>query len=208
MMDEDVMDLLEYAFDDDEDEMDYDFDDFDDAEDFDDMDDVLDALMDAADDEDDYSERRRRRRKGRRARRRVRKPTRRVTTANTRGNRGLRAEVRRNAKGIKTVNAKVGGVSRRVKGVVAVNAAQARQIGRLDKRVKLDGALEFAESWNGSQMDLFAVFKGAVKSGLLDNTKGTFASPVAIGGVGLLLNILRNNPQGLGSLFGSQGGSS
>ena len=118
-----------------------------------------------------------------------------------RGNRGLRAEVRRNAKGIKTVNAKVGRVNRRVTGVVAVNAAQSRQIGKLDKRVKLDGALEFAESWNGSQVDLFAVFKGAVKSGLLDNTKGAFASPVAIGGVGLLLNVLRNNPGGLGALL-------
>lgn len=211
MVADDLLDTLEYAIDDDLDEADYDFDDFDDTDDYgamDDVDEVLDALMDA--DDDDYSERR----KPRRVRRVGKRTGGRkggifgpVPTARLRAYRGLRYEVRRNGRGIRAVNRKVGRVNRRVGRAVAVNASQRRRIGKLDKRVKLDGALEFAESWDGTQIDLFSVFKGAVKSGLLDDTKGIFASPAAIGGAGLLLNVLRNNPQGLGALFGGQGGN-
>lgn len=211
---EDVQDLLDYDFEyDDEDDGDYNFDD---------IDDMLDAMMEEADEDDEFAERRRRRRRRpnrQRPRRTV--PVARGRSAYRTPARGryvtqkqlsdslnrVGTDIRRNATGIKTVSVRVGRLDQRVRSVVTVNAAQNRRINNLDKRAKLDGALEFAESWNGSTVDLFAVFKGAVKSGMLDSTKGVFASPAAIGGIALLLNILRNNPQGLGAIFAPQGGN-
>lgn len=213
---ESVFDVVDYALED------YDFDydeEYEEGYDFD-VDDVLDALMEEADGDDELAERRRR------SRRRRRRGQRRVPTARGRSAyrppvkgqyvtqkqfseslRRVGADIRRNAMGIKTVNTRIGRLDKRVSGVVSVNAAQSRKISKLDKTIKLDGALEFAESYNGSQLDLFALFKGAVKSGLLDNTKGVLANPVAVGGLGLLLNILRNNPQVLGSIVAPAGGT-
>lgn len=71
--------------------------------------------------------------------------------------------------------------------------------------MKLDGALEFAESYDGNTLDFISLFKGAVKSGMLDNTKGALASPAVIGGIGLLLNVFRNNPGMLMGLATSAG---
>ena len=104
----------------------------------------------------------------------------------------------RNAEGIKVLNTRVGGLDRRVNGVVVVNKVQSEEISKLDKAMKLDGALEFAESYDGNTLELLPLVKGAVKSGMLDKTK---VSPAVIGGIGLVLNILSTNPAVLGGLL-------
>jgi hypothetical protein len=101
-------------------------------------------------------------------------------------------DVRRNAQGIKSVNS-------RVNGVVKVNRVQSRAIGKVDKTMKLDGALEFVEAFNPTTqaIDVFQLFKGAVASGFIGQTKGPLGNPFVIGGIGLLLR----NPGILSGLF-------
>jgi hypothetical protein len=114
-------------------------------------------------------------------------------------------DVRRNAMGIKTVNTQVGRLTSQVRDVVAVNTVQSTRLGRLDKQMQLDGALDFATSFqvvsdtSGTSLvpNLPALLRGALKVGAFGNLKGGFANPLVIGGVGLLLN----NPQILGGLF-------
>lgn len=92
-------------------------------------------------------------------------------------------DVNRNAQGIKQVNS-------RLNGVVSVNAIQSREIARIDKRMKIDGALELVESFStsaeGATLDTFQLFKGAVKSGWLGEGKA-MNNPILVGGIGLAL---------------------
>jgi len=173
----------------------------------DDLDDMLEALMDMAEDEEEDPIERRRRRRGRRRRRRGRR-RRRVTTA--KGRSAYRAPVlknyvtqkqfksalgrlgredRRNAKGIKTVNIRVGKLNGRVDGVVSVNRVQSKHISKLNKQMQLDGALEFAGSYDpgSGSIGLYQLLKGAVKSGMLGDAKGAMGNPLLVGGIGLLL---------------------
>ena len=114
-------------------------------------------------------------------------------------------DVRRNAMGIKTVNTQVGRLTSQVRDVVAVNTVQSTRLGRLDKQMQLDGALDFATSFSvlsdasGTNLvpNLPALLRGALKVGAFGDLKGGFANPLVIGGIGLLLN----NPQILGGLF-------
>ena len=105
-------------------------------------------------------------------------------------------DVRRNAEGIKTINGRLGTLDGRVSGVIGVAAAHGQQIAKLDRQLKIDGAFEFVESFNGTQVDVYQLLKGAVKSGFLGTeSKGVFSNPAVLGGIGLLLrnpNIIRN----------------
>ncbi|MCW8934384.1 MAG: hypothetical protein OQK98_06645 [Gammaproteobacteria bacterium] len=195
------------------------FDAFDeDEDDEDDVDDMLEALMEE-DDEDDLAERRRRRRKrGRRSRRKpvrtargrslYRGPTSKkyVTHPQLKSAMGrVGKDIRRNAIGIKSVNKRVASVGRRVDGVVSVNRVQSKNIGRLKQQMKLDGALDFAESLSANAdgtlaLNLLPMLKGAIKSGMLGSSKGAFSSPAVIGGLGFLLS----NPQIFSGLLGAK----
>jgi len=106
------------------------------------------------------------------------------------------AEFVRTAKGIQEINARLGTIDRRVDGVVTVATAQSRQLARIEKLNKADGALELVEALNGTQLNVFQLLKGAVKLGFLGDGKGALGNPVVIGGIGLLLR----NPGILGGL--------
>jgi hypothetical protein len=173
------------------------------------MDEMLDGLVDAR--ESAYAERKRKRRGRRPA------PAKGVPTA--RGGSAYRApaaaggpvnqkqlqdalarvggDVKRNAEGIKTINTRLGAISSRVDDVVSVNRIQSHEIGKLDKRMKIDGALELVESFTPGGLSAFQLLKGAVKSGLLGEGKGALGNPLVIGGIGLVLN----NPGILGGLL-------
>jgi len=209
-------------FDDDiEMDMDSDFDEEDDLRDVD-IDEMLEALMDDDEgSEEDLAERRRRRKF--RSRRRSRRPKR-VRTAS--GSSAYRAstskkyvtqpqlknalgrvakDVRRNALGVKTVNKKLGNIDAQVDGVISVNRVQNTKINKLRQQMKLDGALEFAESItandNGSlELNLLPMLKGAVKSGMLGGSKGALSNPAVVGGLGFLLS----NPQILSGILGAK----
>jgi len=107
------------------------------------------------------------------------------------------ADVKRNGEGIKTINARMGGLATRVDDVVSVNKVQSRAIGKLDKMMKIDGALDLAESFTPGGISTFQLLRGAVKSGLLGDGKGALGNPLVIGGIGLVLN----NPGILGGLL-------
>ncbi|MEP6689609.1 MAG: hypothetical protein ABJD07_00555 [Gemmatimonadaceae bacterium] len=106
-------------------------------------------------------------------------------------------ETRRNAEGIKTVNA-------RMTDVVSVSKGHSRKIGSLDSRMKLDGALDFAQSLTLNtatgvmDLDLSQILRGVVKNGALGDGKGALANPWLIGGIGVLLR----NPGIIGGLLG------
>ena len=106
-------------------------------------------------------------------------------------------DVKRNGEGIKALNAKVGGLTTRVDDVVAVNGIQSRELGKLDKRLRIDGALDLAESFSPGGISAFQLLRGAVKSGFLGEGKGALGNPLVIGGIGLVLN----NPGILGGLL-------
>jgi hypothetical protein len=182
-----------------------------------DADDVLDALMESAN-EYDLAERKRKRGAQRGAQRGAARGQRPVPTANGRNayrepgaaspnapvnQKQLKdalaqvaTDVRRNAEGIKTINGRLGALDGRVSGVIGVAAAHGQQIAKLDRQLKIDGAFEFVESFNGTQVDVYQLLKGAVKSGFLGaEGKGVFSNPAVLGGIGLLLrnpSILRN----------------
>lgn len=173
------------------------------------VDDMLDAMMAEAD--EDLAERRaRRRRRGGLARKRAvrtasgksayRAPTQAGLVSQTQFKEAMTRvgdETRRNAEGIKTVNDRVGKLDGRVQGVVTVATAQGRKLGSLDRRMKLDAALDFAQSFNvetgtdGSVRlavpDLTQLLKSAVKSGVLGDGKGALGNPWVVGGIGLAL---------------------
>jgi hypothetical protein len=184
------------------------------------VDDMLDSLMES-DEDIEWAERRGRRR-GRRGKPPAQPPVRTATGQTAykppAGTQGFVTQaqlkdalarvgndVRRNAMGIKTVNVQVGRLTSQVRDVVAVNTVQSTRLGRLDKQIQLDGALDFATSFQvvtdaaGTSLvpNLPALLRGALKVGAFGNLKGGFANPLVIGGVGLLLN----NPQILGGLF-------
>ena len=156
--------------------------------DADEVDEMLDEMMDS---DEDYSERRRRRprpkrrpvltARGRTAYRPPAKSSAFVTQKQLQTALGrVGTDVRRNAQGIKGLNG-------RVNGVVAVNKVQSRSIGRIDKTMKIDGALELVEAYNGSEINAYQLLKGAVKSGYLGQGKGPLSNPLVIGGIGLVL---------------------
>ncbi len=114
---------------------------------------------------------------------------------------------KRNAKGIRTLNTRLGRVSGQVTELAAVNAAQSQRIARLDKLLKLDGVLDLVEGVKVSTTDnklefnFFQLLKGAVKVGALGDAKGFAGNPLVVGGAGLLLN----NPDLLNRIAGSVG---
>lgn len=198
-----------------QDDLGMDADDFEEAS-AEEVDEMLDGLMDAAEDDSEFAERRRKVR--RKAARTTRKPV-----SSARGSNAYRSpssaqgavtqkqlqdalarvasDVKRNAQGLKTLNAQVGKVSTRVDGVVEVNRLQSRQIGKLDKQMKMDAALDIAGSFDGTGLDAFQLFKGAVKSGVLGDQKGALGNPFLIGALGMLLK----NPQILSGILPSGG---
>lgn len=188
----------------------------------DDVDDMLDALMES--DDEDYSERKKRGLRGRRGRGAGRKPP---TASGTPAYRPptpqgpvtqtqlkealarVGNDVRRNAEGIKTVNAQMGRLTNQVKEVVAINGVQGTRIGRLDRQMRLDGALDFATSFSLANdagtlslvPNLPQLMRGALKTGMVGgDPKGALSNPLLIGGIGFLLN----NPQIIGNLLGDR----
>jgi hypothetical protein len=201
MDDADYGDSMEFIDDMDADEENYDADE---AE----VDQMLDALIES---DEDMSERKKRQRRGRAKNRPVpaakgtsayREPAgskqfvtqKQLETALAR----VGADVRRNATGIKTLNTRVGAVDRRVDGVVSVNTTQSAHIAKLDYQMRVDGALDLASAFNNQQLSLPSVFRGAVKSGLIGDKKGSLGSPLLIGVVAF---VLQNNPNILGNLL-------
>jgi hypothetical protein len=192
------------------------FDAYDDAEGDTAVDAMLDSLMDEAE-VDDLSERARARSRGRGRGRAQQQQQRRQGVPTAKGASAYRApaqsgyvtqqqlkeamnrvgeETRRNAEGIKTVNARVGKLDGQVADVVAVTKAQSRRVGTLDTRMKLDSALDFASALSiqtdasGATTlvpDFTQLLRGAVKSGAIGSEKGAFANPWVIGGIGLAL---------------------
>ena len=106
-------------------------------------------------------------------------------------------DIKRNAVGIKTINTRLTGVNTRVDDVVTVSKVQSGKIGRLDRQMKVDGALELVQSFNAGGLDAFQLLKGAVKSGFLGESKGALGNPLVIGGIGLVLR----NPNILGGIL-------
>lgn len=107
-------------------------------------------------------------------------------------------DIKRNATGIKTINTRLNGITRRVDDVVTVNGIQSREIGKLDRRSRADAVLELVGSLqqNGG-LTAFQAFKSAVGGGLIGGGQGTFGNPLVLGGIGLLLS----NPNILGNLL-------
>ncbi|MGE5828271.1 MAG: hypothetical protein ACM30G_07885 [Micromonosporaceae bacterium] len=101
-------------------------------------------------------------------------------------------DARRNAEGIKTVNAQLGRLTDQVRSVVTVNGLQNRRLSKLTKQMQLDAALDLAAAVTfdegGGRVNLFQLLKGAVKSGALGEPKGALGNPLLIGGAGFLLN--------------------
>jgi hypothetical protein len=173
------------------------------------MDEMLDELIDSADSED-LAERRRRRQRSRARQRQKPVPTATGKSAyRTPGAGGLvtqkqlqdaltrvGADVKRNAAGIKTINGQLGGIRTRIDGVVTVNAAQSRAIAKLDRQMKIAGALEVVQAFEPGRLDAFQLLKGAAASGVIGGGKGALGNPWVIGGLGLLLR----NPAFLGGL--------
>lgn len=193
-----------------QDDIGMDADDTDDAYSAEEMDEMLDGLVDAAEEDSEFSERRRQLRRKARPRKAVSSARGNTAYRAPAGNQGyvtqkqlqesltrVAGDVRRNAQGLKTLNAQVGKVSARVDGVVEVNRLQSRQLGKIDRQMKIDGALDIAGSFDGTGLDAFQLFKGAVKSGFLADQKGALGNPFVIGALGLLLN----NPQILSGLL-------
>jgi hypothetical protein len=119
------------------------------------------------------------------------------------------SDVRRNALGIKTINTRLGAIDTRVDAVVAVNTAQSQKLGQLDRQMRLDGALDVAQSISLStesgqltmQPNLGRLLQGAIKSGLIGtDPKGAFSNPALVGGIGFLLS----NPAILGNILGGR----
>jgi len=181
------------------------------------VDDMLDALIEETD--EDFSERHRNRNRNRgKQRQGVRTATGRtpyqepvqngyVTQKQFKEAMGrVGEETRRNAEGIKTVNARVGKLDNRVDGVVDVSKVQSKKIVSLDTRMKLDGALDFAASFSvqtatdGSMnlvTDFSQILRGAVKNGALGDGKGALSNPWVVGGIGMILR----NPGIIGGLL-------
>jgi hypothetical protein len=122
-------------------------------------------------------------------------------------------ETRRNAEGIKTVNARMGKLDSQVSDVVTVAKTHSKRINTLDTRMKLDGALDFATSFTLVQgtaavgstpavpaslsLDASQLLRGVVKNGLLGDGKGALSNPWLVGGIGMLLK----NPGIVGGLL-------
>jgi hypothetical protein len=181
------------------------------------VDEMLDSLIDAAG--GDFSEARRGRRRGRKPNRRVPTPDGRTAYRDPSGATGgavsqkqfkeamdrVAAEFQRTAQGVKEINTRLGTIDRRVDGVVTVATAQSRQLTKIERLNKADGALELVEALNGGQLNAFQLLKGAVKLGFLGDGKGPLSNPLVVGGIGLVLR----NPGILGGLTGANaaGGS-
>lgn len=114
-------------------------------------------------------------------------------------------ENRRNAEGIKTVNARFGKLDGQMADLVTVTQSQSKRLGSLDTRMKLDSALDFASAFtlqsDGTTTALTPNFgqllRGAVKGGMVGGGKGVMASPWAIGALGVVLS----NPGILGNIL-------
>ncbi|BFM10678.1 hypothetical protein R50072_08310 [Simiduia litorea] len=191
------------------------YDDYDDFEDDneDALDELYEALMDANEgeeldeDAEDYDERL----FGKRRRRRARRPTRPMVNFIPRPKSKKKAGCCINPKVSQALVAlkrkdivhdrKIRDVDARSRKNLRVNHLQTKGIGKLNKQMSLDGALEFADSItmtdNGMEINLASILKGLIKTGMLGDTKGALGNPAVIGGIGLLLN----NPGILGGIL-------
>lgn len=107
-------------------------------------------------------------------------------------------DVRRNAMGIKTLNEQVSTLTGQVKDVVSVNRVQSERIARLDKLMRIDGALDIAKGFviatdtagaaTGITVDPAHLLTGALKSGALGDMKGALGNPALLAGLGFVLN--------------------
>ena len=71
-------------------------------------------------------------------------------------------DVRRNAQGIKAVNTRINTLNGRVEGVVDVNRLQSREIGKINRQIRADGALDLVGALTPQGLDAFQLLKGAV----------------------------------------------
>lgn len=105
-------------------------------------------------------------------------------------------DTRRNAEGIKTLNTRINSLDGRVDSVVSAATVHAKSIAKIEKQLKIGGALELVEALNNGGVNAFQLLKAAAVSGMLGDGKGALGNPVVIGGIGLLLR----NPGILGGL--------
>lgn len=173
------------------------------------VDETLDALLEEAD--EDITERSRRgRRRGRQPRRKGVPTAKGASSYRTPAGPGgyvtqqqfkealgrVGAETRRNAEGIKTVNARVGKLDGQVTDLTTLSKSHNKRLGTLDNRMKIDGALDFASAFSvttdasGNSTltpDFTQLLRGAVKNGVLGDGKGALSNPWVVGGIGLAL---------------------
>ena len=109
-------------------------------------------------------------------------------------------KIARNAKGIRTVNARLNGLRKRVAGVARVNSAQRRQISTLRKRMRTDGAIDIATSLDGNALDLGNLARAAAKMGVFD--KGALSNPYIVAGA---IFVLQNRELLFSMLGGAKG---
>lgn len=172
-----------------------------------DVDYMLDSLMEATDDERLEERKRRRGRRGRGGRQvptakggnayRPPVPQANVTQkqledALTR----VGTDIRRNAMGIKTINGQIGKLTGQLGDVVAVNRVQNDRLMKLNRQLRIDGALDLAQAITVTAGDdgttitpnFGNLLKGAVKVGMLGDMRGALGNPLLIGGLGLVLS--------------------
>lgn len=200
----------------DENEMDYEVLGYDDAyadenEVYDDDDDMHDEAMSAENDEgdvdrgddDDASERLLKRRGKKRRSSPKSRRSKRSGSGRANGSTGYAlapAGHARNASGIKALNDEHARTRRAVQAVGKISAEHDEQLAMMKRQLERDGAITFAEAVDPQgQLDLFQVFKGAVKSGLLNDAPNLLNHPLSIGVLALLLK----NPELISKLTGA-----
>jgi hypothetical protein len=107
-------------------------------------------------------------------------------------------DFQRNGQGIKALNDRINSLDAKLNQTVAVVARDRVAVRRLDKLVKIDGALDLVSSFDGNSLNAFQLLRGSLKSGFLGEPKGALGNPAVIGGIGLLLQ----NPGILGQVLG------
>jgi hypothetical protein len=107
-------------------------------------------------------------------------------------------DFQRNGQGIKALNDRVNALDAKLNQTVAIVARDRVAVRRLDKLVKIDGALDLVSSFDGNSLNAFQLLRGSIKSGFLGEPKGALGNPAVIGAIGLLLQ----NPGILGQVLG------
>jgi hypothetical protein len=100
-------------------------------------------------------------------------------------------DVKRNAAGIKALNGQVSDLA-------VTTKIQGTRLGKMDRLMKIDGALDVAQALTltgdgttgvtGMNVNLGALLGGAVKSGAFGDMKGTFGNPLVLAGIAFVLS--------------------